>query len=268
VKVTFVQTTNRFFADTQMFGVHFMPVWAYTLASHLRGVSDVEISLFDDRFDDPLDIPAADVFLLTGINQDYDAIASLQASIRQRFQKARLLIGGPISWSYKMAGKIDALAMFDHVVIGDGEEIIGDLIQSIRSGKSLPRVIESPRRFDFARALPMDRELLDRSVSRYYGAVLEVSRGCPFLCEFCDIRVLPDNNRSHNKSPDLIVRELDHLYDLGVRKIRLLTNNPKKIYGLEGFGLEVVERVPIRVQSNPHNERYLRTKKDKLGHLL
>jgi len=53
-----------------------------------------------------------------------------------------------------------------------------------------------------------------------------------------------------------------------VRKIRLLTNNPKKIYGLEGFGLEVVERVPISVVSNPHNERYLKTKKDKLGHLL
>jgi 3,4-dihydroxy 2-butanone 4-phosphate synthase/GTP cyclohydrolase II len=58
------------------------------------------------------------------------------------------------------------------------------------------------------------------------------------------------------------------LYDLGVRKIRLLTNNPKKIYGLEGFGLEVVERVPIKIPSNPHNERYLKTKKDKLGHLL
>jgi 3,4-dihydroxy 2-butanone 4-phosphate synthase / GTP cyclohydrolase II len=58
------------------------------------------------------------------------------------------------------------------------------------------------------------------------------------------------------------------LYDLGVRKIRLLTNNPKKIYGLEGFGLEVVERIPIKVESNPHNERYLKTKKDKLGHLL
>jgi 3,4-dihydroxy 2-butanone 4-phosphate synthase/GTP cyclohydrolase II len=58
------------------------------------------------------------------------------------------------------------------------------------------------------------------------------------------------------------------LYDLGVRKIRLLTNNPKKIYGLEGFGLEVIERVPITIQSNPHNERYLKTKKDKLGHLL
>ena len=58
------------------------------------------------------------------------------------------------------------------------------------------------------------------------------------------------------------------LYDLGVRKIRLLTNNPKKIYGLEGFGMEVVERIPIRIESNPHNERYLNTKRDKLGHLL
>jgi 3,4-dihydroxy 2-butanone 4-phosphate synthase/GTP cyclohydrolase II len=58
------------------------------------------------------------------------------------------------------------------------------------------------------------------------------------------------------------------LYDLGVRKIRLLTNNPKKIYGLEGFGLEVTERVPIRIPANARNERYLKTKKDKLGHLL
>jgi 3,4-dihydroxy 2-butanone 4-phosphate synthase/GTP cyclohydrolase II len=58
------------------------------------------------------------------------------------------------------------------------------------------------------------------------------------------------------------------LYDLGVRKIKLLTNNPRKIYGLEGFGLEVVERVPINIAPNKHNERYLQTKKDKLGHLL
>ena len=58
------------------------------------------------------------------------------------------------------------------------------------------------------------------------------------------------------------------LYDLGVRKMRLLTNNPKKIYGLEGYGLETVEQVPIRIRPNRHNARYLKTKKDKLGHLL
>lgn len=58
------------------------------------------------------------------------------------------------------------------------------------------------------------------------------------------------------------------LKDLGVRKIRLLTNNPRKIKGLEGYGLEVVERVPIQMQENDNNERYLRTKKSKLGHML
>ncbi len=58
------------------------------------------------------------------------------------------------------------------------------------------------------------------------------------------------------------------LYDLGVRKIRLMTNNPRKVVGLDGFKLEIVEKVPIRTLPNEHNERYLDTKRDKLGHLL
>lgn len=58
------------------------------------------------------------------------------------------------------------------------------------------------------------------------------------------------------------------LVDLGVRKIRLLTNNPKKIAALSGYGLEIVERVPIEVEPNPYNQRYLRAKKEKLGHEL
>jgi 3,4-dihydroxy 2-butanone 4-phosphate synthase / GTP cyclohydrolase II len=58
------------------------------------------------------------------------------------------------------------------------------------------------------------------------------------------------------------------LVDQGLRTIRLLTNNPKKIVGLDGYGLEVVEQVPIRIAPNPHNERYLSVKREKLGHLL
>jgi len=58
------------------------------------------------------------------------------------------------------------------------------------------------------------------------------------------------------------------LTDLGLKTIRLLTNNPRKVVGLEGYGLEIVEQVPIRVKPNPHNLHYLRTKRDKLGHLL
>jgi len=58
------------------------------------------------------------------------------------------------------------------------------------------------------------------------------------------------------------------LWDLGVRKIALLTNNPKKIVGLKGYGLEVVERVPIEIEPNAVNGFYLETKRDKLGHLI
>jgi 3,4-dihydroxy 2-butanone 4-phosphate synthase / GTP cyclohydrolase II len=58
------------------------------------------------------------------------------------------------------------------------------------------------------------------------------------------------------------------LADLGLKTIRLLTNNPKKVVGLEGYGLEIVEQVPIRVKPNPHNEQYLKTKREKLGHLV
>ena len=58
------------------------------------------------------------------------------------------------------------------------------------------------------------------------------------------------------------------LRDLGVRKMRLLTNNPKKIIGLEGYGLEVVDRLPIEIPGEQENREYLRTKRDKMGHLL
>ena len=58
------------------------------------------------------------------------------------------------------------------------------------------------------------------------------------------------------------------LVDLGIRQIRLLTNNPKKVVGLDGYGLRIVERVPIQIPPNQSNKNYLKTKKEKLGHLL
>ncbi|MCE0523479.1 MAG: bifunctional 3,4-dihydroxy-2-butanone-4-phosphate synthase/GTP cyclohydrolase II [Methylacidiphilales bacterium] len=58
------------------------------------------------------------------------------------------------------------------------------------------------------------------------------------------------------------------LFDLGVRQLRLLTNNPKKVVGLAGYGLKIVETVPIRIEANTHNKAYLRTKRTKMGHKL
>ena len=58
------------------------------------------------------------------------------------------------------------------------------------------------------------------------------------------------------------------LVDLGVKQLRLLTNNPRKIVGLEGYGLKVVQRVPLEIEPNQQNYNYLKTKRDKLGHQL
>ena len=58
------------------------------------------------------------------------------------------------------------------------------------------------------------------------------------------------------------------LVDLGLSSIRILTNNPKKIHGLQGYGLSVSEQVPIQHMPNPHNEGYLRAKAERMGHML
>jgi 3,4-dihydroxy 2-butanone 4-phosphate synthase/GTP cyclohydrolase II len=58
------------------------------------------------------------------------------------------------------------------------------------------------------------------------------------------------------------------LLDLGLTSVRFLTNNPKKIVGLDGYGLSVAEQVPLEIAPNPHNAGYLNTKRDKMGHLF
>jgi 3,4-dihydroxy 2-butanone 4-phosphate synthase/GTP cyclohydrolase II len=58
------------------------------------------------------------------------------------------------------------------------------------------------------------------------------------------------------------------LHDLGVRRIKLLTNNPKKVVGLEGYGLEITEQLPLSLPANEHNQKYLDTKRVRMGHTL
>ena len=71
---------------------------------------------------------------------------------------------------------------------------------------------------------------------------------------------LPEDVRDYRAAAEMLL-------DLGVRRVRLLTNNPAKIEGLESYGVQVVERMPLRISPNPWNIGYLRTKREKMGHL-
>ncbi len=224
-RISFVHAPDAFLAETQQYGAMFMPVWAYTLAAYIEKPEQYELSLFDMRFDKVSEVPAAELFVFSGINQDYESILETHAKLRERHLGATFIIGGPITWSLNQAGEISKLEMFDHIFIGDGEEAFPQFVEQFSSRANLPQVLETRVRFNVARARPFYRPFLDATYRRYYGGVLEVSRGCPFLCEFCDIRVLPDNNRAHNFAVEHIVSELDHMAKLGIRQVLFAADN-------------------------------------------
>lgn len=224
-RVAFVHAPDTVYVNTQNYGAHFMPVWAYTLASHIPDDGRFDLRLYDCRFEPSSTIEAADLFLFSGINQDYSNICSTMDNLKERFPNACFVIGGPICWSFDQAGVLDQLELFDHIFIGDGEDSIVYLLESLYSGIKLPSIIRASSRFDIKSAKEFYRPMVKDSFYRYYGAVIEVSRGCPFLCEFCDIRIMKDNNRPHNKNIKVIIDQLDYLSGLGIKQILFACDN-------------------------------------------
>lgn len=239
-RISFVHAPDAFLAETQQYGAMFMPVWAYTLAAYVEEPERYELRLFDTRFDDLASVPAADLFVFSGVNQDYETIVATHKRLREYHPAATCIIGGPIAWSLNQAGEIDKLGMFDHVFIGDGEEAFPRFLKEFSRRAALPKIIETKLRFEVTNARGFYRPFLDSTYQRYYGAVLEVSRGCPFLCEFCDIRILPDNNRAHNFAAEHIVAELDHLARLGVHQVLFAADN---FIGDLRWAEEVLDRI-------------------------
>lgn len=225
MRIAFIHAPDDRLARTQQYGAMFMPVWAYTLAAYIDDPQQHELRLYDLRFDELPAIQEADLFVFSGINQDYETIVATHGEIHSKYPNAVFVIGGPLTWSFNQAGDIDRLQMFDHIFIGDGEVAFPRFLHDLKSSAELPRVLETRERFDVSQARGFYRPFLDATHRRYYGGVIEVSRGCPFLCEFCDIRVLPDNNRAHNFAPEHIVAELDYMAQLGIRQVLFAADN-------------------------------------------
>jgi len=219
-RITFVHASEDYY--DQNYGTQFVPLWAYCLAAHVP--DPWRVSIIDCKNQDPRDCGPADVFAFSGINQDVHAIKHKWSLLKRRYPDASFILGGPITWSFDQEGKLSHLDYFDHLFILDGEETLPAFLTGLSQGLRAPNVIRGNRfPLDRSRALPF--QLFRPSFRSYYGGVIEVSRGCPFLCEFCDIRVLPGNNRSNNKPVALIIEELDQYYKLGITHIQFACDN-------------------------------------------
>ena len=240
LRCAFINCPDPVYAVTQDYGMKFMPVWIYTLAAHIPTDGRFQFKMVDLQIESFRKVSDSDVFLFSGKNQDLDNILRVHSLVKKKFPRAISLIGGPITWSADQADSLSKLDQFDHICIGDGEEMIVEILESLRTGEHLPHIVRAKKRFELSKAIPMHKDLLDSTVQRYYGGIVEVSRGCPFLCEFCDIRTIADNNRSHLVSPDLIVEEIDYLAKKNIHQVTLACDN---FIGDQQWAMEVSDKI-------------------------
>ncbi|MEL0097895.1 MAG: radical SAM protein, partial [Planctomycetaceae bacterium] len=209
----------------QNYGVTLVPLWAFALAAYIPDDWDVEV--YNTQIDGPANlVGSADVYALSGMNYDIRSVKEAREKIKTNHPDATFIVGGPMVWSMEQEGKLSLLEEFDHLFILDGEETLPKFLSDFnsRNTEETPKIIRS-NRFAVSQSVPIRFDLLAPTARKYYGGMIEVSRGCPFLCEFCDIRVLPGNNRSNNKSPEVIVEELDRYYKLGINQIQFACDN-------------------------------------------
>lgn len=199
-------------------------MWAFTLAAHVP--DSWEAVIVDSIFESTAGIGPSDVFAFSGINQDVDCIRRVHDELKDRYPEATFIVGGPITWSLEQERKLDILEYFDFIFVLDGEETLPRFLIDLDSGNIDPllKIIRTDR-FSLTKARKIRFDLYRPKADHYYGALVEVSRGCPFLCEFCDIRVLPGNNQSHTKNIDLIIEEMDEYYKLGITQFQFACDN-------------------------------------------
>ena len=208
----------------QNYGTLFSPMWAYTLGAHLPESWDAEV--VDLVCEPQATVRDSKIFAFSGINQDCESVCTARDRIKEKYPDATYIIGGPMTWSFEQEGKLDLLNGFDHIFVLDGEETLPKFLAQfeVNGSTGIEKIIRAER-LSMEKSRPIRFDLFRAKAKNYYGAVVEVSRGCPFLCEFCDIRVLPGNNRANNKNPDIIIEEIDEYFKLGISQFQFACDN-------------------------------------------
>ena len=110
-RVAFIHAPDPVYADTQNYGAKFMPVWAYTLGAHIPSDGRFELVLTDCRFESEMAITEADIYLFSGINQDFSNMERVRNNLQGLYPNSKSMIGGPICWSFEQAGTLSQLSL-------------------------------------------------------------------------------------------------------------------------------------------------------------
>ena len=135
--LTFVHTPDPLYADNQNYGVEFMPLWVFNLSSNIKNIDNYNVNLYDSRIHKIDNIFESEIYIFSGINQDLHMINNMQKTLQTRYPLSKFIIGGPIAWSFHKAKSLHLLKEFDQIIIGDGEEIISDIIENILNNKKI-----------------------------------------------------------------------------------------------------------------------------------
>ncbi|EQC46914.1 radical SAM protein [Bacteriovorax sp. Seq25_V] len=225
--ITFIRIENKEFELYQLQGLMYPPMWAVTLNSYLMKEFSQQLKseLVDLRIQEFKEIKPSSYYCLSGMNQDLHVLAEVADKLRKLNPRAKILLGGPITWSFEQEGKLSELNFADHIFIGDGEVEFVEYFKKDFAKINISRIINAETKFNLSDAIAFDEKLFSHLIPYYSGGCVEVSRGCPFLCEFCDIRVMPDNNRSHCKSIDVIMDELKVFQRSGLNFVFMACDN-------------------------------------------
>lgn len=185
------------------------PLGLLTVAALLPPSFEVRLADLNCRPLEPGEIDRADVVFLSGMVIQKDGL--IRAAREARARGKRVVIGG----TYASTNPDAVAAHADCVVVGEAEELVGPLVAALADGRPLPRRMQAAERPELSGSMPPPRyDLLD--VSAYQSLGVQWSRGCPFLCEFCDIIEI-FGRRPRAKSPEQFCRELDAIHATGYR---------------------------------------------------
>lgn len=177
--------------------------------------------------------------------------------------------------AYKLILYRDLTNAQEHIVLTMGEVDEKDILVRVHS-ECLTGDVFGSLRCDCGRQLKKTMQLIDKEKKGVILYMHQEGRGIG-LADKIRAYSLQDKGMDTVEANEALGYQADLrdygigaqiLSDLGLKNIRLLTNNPRKIVGLEGYGLKVIERMPLEIEPNPANYNYLKTKKEKLGHEL